>query len=84
MSAVFMFTGMVHIFEGVRAGPDHVRQRSWTSALLGIFELVIGIVLLLWREDFGPVFYAVVVVWAFISALVLLREALRQRAARMQ
>ena len=36
--------------------------------------------LLLWREEFSPIFYAVVTVWAFVAAFVLLREALRQRA----
>jgi len=38
------------------------------------------LVLLLWREEFSPIFYAVVTVWAFVAAFVLLREALRQRA----
>jgi len=84
MSAIFIFTGLVHIFEGVRAGPSHERQRSWTSALLGVFEFVLGIVLLVWRDDFGPLFYAIVVIWAFISSLVLMRDALRQRASRIQ
>jgi uncharacterized membrane protein HdeD (DUF308 family) len=84
MSAIFIFTGIVHVFEGVRAGPTHERQRSWTSALLGVSEVVIGIVLLVWREDFGPLFYTIVVLWAFISAFILMRDALRQRAARIQ
>jgi hypothetical protein len=37
-------------------------------------------VLLLWREELGSIFYAVVTVWAFVAAFMLLREALRQRA----
>lgn len=84
MSAIFIITGVVHMFEGVQTGPSHERQRSWPSALLGVFEVMIGIVLLVWREDFGPVFYAVVVLWAFISSLILMRDALRLRAARVQ
>jgi hypothetical protein len=48
--------------------------------LLGIFEILLGLVVLLWRDDFGPFFYIMVTVWAFTAALVLLRQALQQRA----
>ena len=37
-------------------------------------------VVLMWRDDFGPIFYALVTIWAFMAALVLLRQALRQRS----
>jgi multidrug transporter EmrE-like cation transporter len=47
---------------------------------LGAFEIVLGTVVLAWRDDSGPVFYAVVTIWAFMAALVLLRQALRQRS----
>jgi uncharacterized membrane protein HdeD (DUF308 family) len=72
--------GSVHVLEGVRAGPDRQRRRSWTGTLLGAFEIGLGLVLVLWREDFSLIFYAVVTVWAFTAAFVLLREALRQRS----
>jgi hypothetical protein len=35
---------------------------------------------LLWRDDFGPLFYALVTTWAFLAALVLFRQGLWQRA----
>jgi uncharacterized membrane protein HdeD (DUF308 family) len=79
LSIVVILTGLVHVFEGFQTGPDHQRQRSWTSTLLGAFEIVLGLVVLVWRDDFGAIFYAVVVIWAFTAALVLLRQALRQR-----
>jgi hypothetical protein len=68
------------MFEGFRTGADRRRQRSWASTLLGIFEVVLGVIVLVVRADFGPVFYAVVTIWAFMAALILLREGLRQRA----
>lgn len=80
IGVVVTLTGLVHVFEGFRTGTDRHRQRSWTSTLLGVFEIVLGVVVLVWREEFGPVFYAVVVIWAFLAAFALLREALRQRA----
>jgi uncharacterized membrane protein HdeD (DUF308 family) len=81
MGAIVVLMGLVHIFEGLRTGPEHERERSWTSALLGAFEIVLGITVLVWRDDFGPLFYAIVAAWAFISAIALLRDALRRRAA---
>jgi uncharacterized membrane protein HdeD (DUF308 family) len=80
LGTIIALTGLVHVFEGFRTGPAHQRQRSWTSTLLGAFEILLGLVVLLWRDDFGPIFYAVVTIWAFLAAFVLLREALRQRA----
>ncbi len=80
LGIVVVLTGLVHVFEGFRTGAAQQRQRSWMSTLLGIFEIVLGLVVLLWREDFGPIFYALVTVWAFMAALVLLRQALRQRS----
>ncbi len=80
IGAVVTLTGLVHMFEGFRTGTDRQRQRSWISTLLGVFEIVLGVVVVLWRDEFGPVFYAVVVIWAFLAAFALLREALRQRA----
>jgi uncharacterized membrane protein HdeD (DUF308 family) len=80
LGIVVVLTGLVHVFEGFRTGPAQRRQRSWTSTFLGAFEIVLGLVILVWRDDFGPVFYTVATIWAFVGALVLLREALRQRS----
>lgn len=80
LGSVVLLTGLVHVFEGFRTGTDRHRQRSWISTLLGAFEVALGLVVLLWREDFGPVFYAVVTIWAFLAAFALLREALLQRS----
>ncbi len=81
LGIIVVLTGMVHAFEGFRTGPQHQRQRSWTSTILGGFEIVLGVVVLVWREDFGPVFYAVATIWAFLGASLLMREALLKRAS---
>jgi uncharacterized membrane protein HdeD (DUF308 family) len=80
LGITIVLTGLVHVFEGVRTGTGSQRQRSWTSTALGAFEVVLGLVVLIWRDEFGATFYVVVIVWAFVAAFVLLSEALRQRA----
>src|SRR5512139_274972 len=49
LGSIVLLTGLVHVFEGVRTGPDHQRQGSWTSTLLGAFEIALGVVVLAWR-----------------------------------
>jgi uncharacterized membrane protein HdeD (DUF308 family) len=80
LGATITLTGAVHALEGFRVGPDQQRQRSWVSTLLGLFEIVLGVTVLFWRDDFGSLFYALVTVWALLAALTLLRAGLRQRA----
>ena len=80
LGTVVVLTGLVHVFEEFQTGPGHQRQRSWTSTLLGAFEIVLGLVVLLWREDFGAIFYGLVIIWAFMAALVLLRQRSRANA----
>ncbi len=79
LGAIIVLTGLVHVFEGFYAKADQQRQRSWSSTLLGIFEIVLGVVVVVWRDDFGAFFYVVVTIWAFMAAFILFREGLRQR-----
>jgi len=81
LGILIVLIGLVHVFEGFRTGVDRHRQRSWTSTLLGVFEIGLGVVVLTWRDEFGPGFYLIATLWAFLGALVLLREALQKRAA---
>jgi uncharacterized membrane protein HdeD (DUF308 family) len=80
LSFIVILTGLVHMFEGFLTGSGGQRQRSWTSTLLGVFELILGLAVLVSRDDPGPVFYTAITIWAFTAALVLLRQGLRQRA----
>ena len=86
LGGVIVLTGLVHIFEGflVSNGDGEQRpqrRRSWSSMLLGVLEMVLGTTVLVWQKDFGPVFYAVATIWAFLGAFVLLREAWVKRTA---
>lgn len=82
LGSVIVLTGLIHVFEGFLVRADHQRQRSWLSTLMGILELLLGVAVLVWRQNFGPVFYGVVTVWAFLGAVALLREALVKRGRR--
>jgi uncharacterized membrane protein HdeD (DUF308 family) len=80
---VIILTGLLHIIGGFWTGQDAARQRSWTSFLLGLFEVALGILLLITRAaaptDFGRPVYLAFTIWALIGGLILIGEALRVR-----
>jgi uncharacterized membrane protein HdeD (DUF308 family) len=81
-------TGLLHIFGGFRTGPvethllSHNRKWSWTAFLLGLFEMVLGLMLVIEPMGRGPLVYFAASVWALIGGVILLGDALRIRRLR--
>jgi len=46
-------TGLLHIILGFR--PQERRHRRWTSGLLGVFEVILGLMLFLEPMERGPI-----------------------------
>jgi uncharacterized membrane protein HdeD (DUF308 family) len=80
LGTTIILTGLIHAFGGFRVGEDAMRQWSWTSFLLGIFEIIMGTLLLISPSDPRPGIFIAASIWAFIGAVMLLGDALRQRA----
>ena len=93
---IIVLTGLMHIFGGFRTGPEEtnllsrsrsrIRPRawSWTAFLLGLFEIVLGVILVISPMDRGPVIYFVASVWALVGGTILIGNALRLRRLRQQ
>ncbi len=93
---IILLTGLMHIFGGFRAGPvemrtyGQIRSRvwprawSWTAFLLGLFEMVLGLMLVVEPLGRGPVIYFAASVWAFVGGAILLGDALRIRRLQQQ
>lgn len=80
LGVTIVLTGLIHAFGGFRIGEDAVRQWSWTSFLLGIFEIILGILLIISPGDPRQGIFIAASIWAFIGAIMLFGDALRQRA----
>jgi len=80
LGGVILLTGLLHTLGGFRTGEDATRERSWTAFLLGIFEIILGILLFLSPLEFGPVVYWTAAIWALLGGFLLVGDALRQRA----
>jgi uncharacterized membrane protein HdeD (DUF308 family) len=85
---IILLTGLMHIVGGFRTGPveTHLfsqnRKWSWTAFLLGLFEIVLGLLLVIEPLGRGPVIYFAASVWALIGGAILLGDALRLRRQR--
>ena len=82
LGGVMILTGIIHAVGGFRT-EDAGRRWSWTSLILGIFEIVLGVLLLASPLELGPFVYLSATAWAFVGAFMLLGDALRQRARRL-
>ncbi len=93
---IILLTGLMHIFGGFRTGPveTHLlsqnrtrmwsRAWSWTAFLLGLFEMVLGLMLVIEPMGRGPVIYLAASVWALLGGVILLGEAVRLRRIRQR
>ena len=87
---IILLTGLMHIFGGFRAGPEvsHLfsenRKWSWTAFLLGAFEMVLGLLLVIEPMGRGPLVYFAASFWALVGGAILLGDAARQRRLRRQ
>ena len=87
---IIFLTGLMHIFGGFRTGPEEVhllsknRRGSWTAFLLGLFEIVLGLLLVVEPLGRGPLVYFAASIWALIGGAILLGDAARQRRERLR
>lgn len=85
---IILLTGLMHMIGGFRtsAVETHLfsqnRKWSWTAFLLGLFEVVLGVMLVVEPMGRGPVVYFAASVWALVGGLILIGDALRLRRLR--
>ena len=60
------------------------RTWSWTAFLLGVFEIVLGIMLVIEPLSLGPVVYFAASVWALLGGAILIGDAMRLRRIRQR
>ena len=65
-----LLTGLLHAVGGFRTGEGRTLQRSWPSLVLGIFEGVLGGLLILFPTEARPSVYLAAAIWAFVGALI--------------
>jgi uncharacterized membrane protein HdeD (DUF308 family) len=85
---IILLTGLMHVFGGFRTGPEETsvfsqkRKWSWTAFLLGLFEMVLGLLLVIEPMGRGPLVYSAATVWALVGGFILIGDAARLRRLR--
>jgi uncharacterized membrane protein HdeD (DUF308 family) len=81
LGVVVLLTGVLHVFGGFRVGESAHRKWSLTAFLLGAFEIVLGILLIVEPYGRGTFFYLAIVIWALLGGFILITDAVRLRRA---
>jgi uncharacterized membrane protein HdeD (DUF308 family) len=80
LGTAILLTGLMHMLGGFRTGEEASRERSWTSFLMGLFEFIMGAMLILEPMRQGTLIYLGVSIWAMIGGVILIGDALRLRS----
>jgi len=80
LGIAILLTGLMHMLGGFRTGEDESREWSWTSFFMGVFEFIMGGMLILEPMRQGTLIYLGVSIWAIIGGIILIGDALRLRS----
>jgi uncharacterized membrane protein HdeD (DUF308 family) len=84
LGVTMLLTGILHAFGGFRTGEGSYRRWSLTSFLLGLFEMVLGVMLIVEPMGRSQFFYLAAAAWALLGGLILITDALRLRRLSRQ
>ena len=80
---IMLLTGLLHVFGGFRT--DNLsRSVTWGSFILGIFEIILGALLIITTVGFSPIIHLAISIWAFIGGFIILADAWRLRTKLRQ
>ena len=84
LGIVILLSGIMHILGGFKVGRQAMQGRTTLSIILGIFEVFLGGVFVIFHGGQTPIMYAIAIAWAMIGGVMLLGDAYRQyRASRV-
>ena len=82
VGVIVFLTGLLHMFDGFKQGHTLTRRWSLTSFLLGLFEAILGLILVLEPLQRGPLVYTAASIWAVLGGFILIGDALYIRRQR--
>jgi uncharacterized membrane protein HdeD (DUF308 family) len=77
LGGVALVVGLIHLTGGFRTPGEDERKRSLESIVLGVYEVILGVLLLLHPAQRGPEFHLVLSGWALMGSIILIGQAVR-------
>jgi uncharacterized membrane protein HdeD (DUF308 family) len=81
LGVVIVLTGVLHTYDGFKIGDKQHRKLSVSSLLLGMFEIILGIMLMVEPLGRSTFFYLAATNWTLVGGFILIGDALRMRRA---
>ena len=81
LGALILLTGILHMFGGFQFGKLEKlgRGRTWVSTSLGVFEVILGGLVLWSHTGTSQLVYIIATIWALLGGTFLFIDAFRQR-----
>jgi uncharacterized membrane protein HdeD (DUF308 family) len=82
LGTIMSLTGILHVGSGFRFGKQAIRGRTTLSVMLGVFEIILGILILFSDGGRSPTIYWIAIIWSLLGGALLIGDAFRQRGQR--
>jgi len=79
LGAIISLTGVLHVGSGFRFGKQAIHGRTTLSVMLGVFELILGILIIFSDDGRSPTIYWAAIIWSLLGGALIIGDALRQR-----
>jgi len=80
LGAVILLTGVLHLFGDFRIGRVIKRKRTTAQKILAVFEILLGVLLILSPLERSPIICWTATIWALVGGGLIITDAVYQRA----
>jgi uncharacterized membrane protein HdeD (DUF308 family) len=84
LGLIMLVAGLVHVFGGFRTGMDYGRVLAWESFLLGLVEIILGMMMIASPWVSIEMITITGIIWGFTAGIGLVAESLRLRKLTCQ
>ena len=82
LGTIMSLTGILHVGSGFRFGKQAIRGRTTLSVMLGVFEFILGMLIIFSDGSGSLTIYYVAIIWSLLGDALFIGDALRQRRQR--
>lgn len=79
LGGIILLTGILHVLGGFRIGKKKMLGRTGVGTLMGVFEIGLGVLLLLSKTGRDQYVFIIATLWALVGGTFLLLDAFRTR-----